>query len=94
MGFSLHNCYKCGCRILNKGDFNVKKGMFSKLIVTFVIIINILFTLGTLYIFLRTGSEPTALIGAWFTFTTVEVWQLAKIKRNKQNEQNEKIGEP
>lgn len=64
----------------------MKKGMFSKLIVTFVIIINILFTIGTLYIFLRTGNEPTTLIGAWFTFTTVEVWQLAKIKRNKQND--------
>ena len=64
----------------------MKKGMFSKLIVTFVIIINILFTIGTLYIFLRTGNEPTTLIGAWFAFTTVEVWQLAKIKRNKQND--------
>ena len=85
MRFSLHNCYKCGSRILNKGDFNVKKGMFSKLIVTFVIIINIVFTIGTLYIFLKTGNEPTTLIGAWFAFTTVEVWQLAKIKRDKQN---------
>jgi len=63
----------------------VKKGMFSKLIVTFVIIINIVFTIGTLYIFLKTGNEPTTLIGAWFAFTTVEVWQLAKIKRDKQN---------
>lgn len=62
----------------------MKKGMFSKLIVTFVIIINIVFTIGTLYIFLKTGNEPTTLIGAWFTFTTVEVWQLAKIKRNKE----------
>ena len=62
--------------------------MFSKLIVTFVIVINILFTIGTLYIFLKTGNEPTALIGAWFTFTTVEVWQLAKIKRNKQDKQD------
>lgn len=59
--------------------------MYSKIIVAFVIIINIFFTIGTLYIFLKTGSEPTALIGAWFTFTTVEVWQLAKIKQNKQN---------
>ena len=59
--------------------------MFSKLIVTFVIIINIVFTIGTLYIFLKTGNEPTTLIGAWFAFTTVEVWKLAKIKRDKQN---------
>lgn len=63
----------------------MKKGLFSKLIVSFVIIINIFFTIGTLYIFLKTGSEPVALIGAWFTFTTVEVWQLARIKQRKQS---------
>lgn len=67
----------------------MKKGMYSKIIVLFVITINIFFTIGTLYIFLKTGSEPTALIGAWFTFTTVEIWQLAKIKRNKQKETND-----
>ncbi len=77
---------KRSCRLSFKGADNVKKGRFSKLIVTFVIIINIFFTLGTMYIFLRTGNEPTALIGAWFTFTTVEVWQLAKIKQSKQKE--------
>lgn len=62
--------------------------MYSKIIVAFVIIINIFFTIGTLYIFFKTGSEPTALIGAWFTFTTVEVWQLAKIKRSKSKKEN------
>lgn len=62
----------------------MKKNRFSKLIVSFVIIINIFFTIGTLYIFLKTGSEPVALIGAWFTFTTVEIWQLAKIKQTKE----------
>lgn len=66
----------------------MKKGMYSKIIVAFVIIINIFFTIGTLYIFLKTGSEPTTLIGAWFTFTTVEVWQLAKIKRSKSKKEN------
>ncbi len=66
----------------------MKKGFFSKLIVSFVIIINIFFTIGTMYIFLRTGSEPAALIGAWFTFTTVEIWQLAKIKRKKEEKKD------
>ena len=66
----------------------MKKGLFSKLIVSFVIIINIFFTIGTMYIFLRTGSEPAALIGAWFTFTTVEIWQLAKIKRKKEEKKD------
>ena len=62
----------------------MNKGKFSKLIVSFVIIINILFTIGILYIFLKTASEPVTLIGAWFTFTTVEIWQLAKIKQTKE----------
>ena len=61
----------------------MKKGIFSKLIVTFVIIANALFTAGIMYIFLRTSCEPITLIGSWFTFTTVELWQLATIKKRK-----------
>lgn len=60
-----------------------RKSSFSKFIVGFVITANILFTCAVLWVFLRTSAEPTALIGAWFTFTTVEVWQLAKIKQKK-----------
>ena len=56
---------------------------FSKFIVSLVIVINILFTLAVLFIFYRTGSEPMALIGAWFTFTTVELWSLASIKKKE-----------
>lgn len=59
-----------------------KKG-FSKLIVSFIVILNALFTVAVLYTFFRVGHEPTALIGAWFGFTTVELWSLAKIKRDK-----------
>ena len=60
-----------------------KKKSFSKLIIGFVIAANILFTIAVLWIFLQTASEPATLIGAWFAFTTVEVWQLAKIKQKK-----------
>ena len=56
---------------------------FSKFIVSLVIVINILFTLAVLFIFYRTGSEPMALIGAWFAFTTVELWSLASIKKKE-----------
>lgn len=62
----------------------MKKGSFSKIVVAFVIIANVVFTSGVLYIFLRTSEEPTALIGSWFAFTTVELWQLAAIKRQKE----------
>jgi len=65
-----------------------KKGRFSKKIVIFIILINIIFTLAVMYLFLKTGSEPMALVGAWFAFTTVELWSLASIKKNKEDNDN------
>ena len=60
-----------------------KKNRFSKFIVILVVFLNILFTAAVLYIFMRTGSEPMTLIGAWFTFTTGELWMLSSIKKSK-----------
>lgn len=78
-----------------------KKNRFSKGIVTLVIILNILFTAAVLYVFLKTGNEPMTLIGAWFTFTTGELWMLSTIKKtkvkkegeNSENQLETKIGE-
>jgi hypothetical protein len=56
---------------------------FSKAIVVLVILLNIVFTGTVLFIFLRVGAEPTALISAWFAFTTVELWALAGIKKRE-----------
>jgi hypothetical protein len=56
---------------------------FSKKIVALVLILNIAFTIAILYLFYRIGSEPTSLIVAWFGFTTVELWSLSKITREK-----------
>lgn len=61
----------------------MNKNKFSKVLVAFIIIINILFTIACLYVFLKTGSEPVTLIGCWFAFTTGELWLMAKIKRDK-----------
>jgi hypothetical protein len=61
----------------------MKKNRFSKLIVTLIILLNTGFTISVLYAFLRVGSEPTALIAAWFAFTTGELWMLAGIKKSK-----------
>jgi hypothetical protein len=58
-------------------------GNFSKKIVTGIILLNVIFTLAVFYAFLRVGSEPTILIGAWFGFTTVELWSLSRIKREE-----------
>ena len=61
----------------------VKSIKFSKKIVVLVIVMNIIFTLKVFDVFQNTGSEPMTLVGAWFGFTTVELWSLSKIKRNE-----------
>lgn len=76
-------------------DEKKKKKKFSKRIVTFVIVANVLFVAAILYVFLRVGSEPAVLIGSWFAFTTVELWSLAGItKREKDIEMRERFTEP
>jgi hypothetical protein len=56
---------------------------YSKLIVALVILLNTGFAGAVLYAFLRVGSEPTALVAAWFAFTTGELWLLSGITREK-----------
>ena len=68
-------------KLINKAQ--KEKGSFSKKIVIMVILLNVIFTIAVLYIFFRTSSEPTVLVGAWFAFTTVELWSLASIKKKE-----------
>ena len=56
---------------------------FSKAIVALIVLLNTAFTVAVLFIFFRVGMEPTALIGCWFGFTTVELWALAGIKKRE-----------
>lgn len=62
-----------------------KKGSakYSKFIVMLVILLNTVFAFSTLYVFLQTANEPTALIAAWFAFTTGELWLLKDLKKTK-----------
>jgi len=60
-----------------------KKGTFSKLIVSSVVVLNVIFTSAVLYVFLKVGNEPVALIGAWFSFTTSELFITSAIKKKK-----------
>ena len=62
----------------------MKINKFYKAIVSLVILFNVIFTAAVLYIFFIRGSEPTALIAAWFSFTTVELWSLASIRKTKE----------
>ena len=61
-----------------------KKNRFGKLVVVGIITLNVVFTAAVLTIFLRTATEPSSLIVAWFSFTTVELWSLAGIKKAKE----------
>ena len=63
---------------------------FSKAVVSLVILLNVAFTVAVLYIFFRVGAEPTALIAAWFGFTTVELWALAGIKKKEIEKRNDR----
>ena len=56
---------------------------FSKVVVGLVIAANAIFAAVVLYVFLATGVEPVALIAAWFSFTTGELWLLSGIEKSK-----------
>lgn len=76
-------------KLIKKQKANKEKGRFSKFIVTLVILLNVVFTAAVLYIFLQVGSEPQVLIGAWFAFTTGELWMLSSIKKKEVKEEND-----
>lgn len=63
---------------------------YSKLIVALVIILNALFAAVALWVFSKVEKEPTALIAAWFGFTTGELWLLAGIKKHDQRDEQAK----
>lgn len=60
-----------------------RKGRFSKALVALIVGMNIAFTAAVLVVFWHTGTEPVALIGAWFAFTTGELWMVATIRKAK-----------
>ena len=61
----------------------VGRRRFSKVVVGLIIAANTVFTIAVLIIFVHVGSEPMAIIAAWFAFTTGELWFLAGIKKQK-----------
>lgn len=63
-----------------------RRNAFSKRIVMGVLILNVLFAVAVLVGFWHTGNEPSALVAAWFAFTTGELWTLGKIKREKKED--------
>ena len=66
-----------------------KKGLFSKIVVMGVIVLNVIFTIEIMALFHEKGTEPSSLIVAWFSFTTVELWSLAGIKKAKERKEHD-----
>lgn len=63
---------------------------FSKLIVITIIFMNVVFTGIILYMFWVKGMEPSVLVGAWYAFTTGELWALSNITKAKKGREGEK----
>ena len=68
---------------LQEGGRELKKGLFSKVLISLIIAANIAFVAVVLYIFCTTYAEPSTLIMAWFGFSTGELWALAFVKKSK-----------
>ena len=68
------------------------KGQYSKVLVAMIIAMNIAFTVAILVVYAQIGTEPAALIAAWFSFTTGELWLMASIKKSKVNKEERKDG--
>lgn len=68
-----------------------RKGAYSKFFVSLIIILNVLFTIGVLVVFYKTGNEPVVLIPSWFAFTGGELWMLTRIKIAKENNKQSKL---
>ena len=69
---------------LQSGQYHIKtKTRFSKVVVSFVIIATLIFTIICLALFYLKGDEPTALIAAFYSFMGAEVLGLATVTWSK-----------
>lgn len=62
----------------------MSKGFYSKLIVSGVILLNIVFTSAVIAVSFSGNVVPDSLIGGFFAWTTGELWLLASIKKTKE----------
>lgn len=62
---------------------DIKKGRFSKAIIISILLFLFVFVLAVLYLFMRTGNEPSTLISCVFAFCSIEGGALALIKTIK-----------
>lgn len=62
----------------------MSSGRYSKVIVSCIILLNVAFTAGVLYVSTTGNIVPDSLIGGFFAFTTGELWMIASIKKVKE----------
>lgn len=67
-------------RLKKANDKEIKSKQFNKKVVDLIIWMNIIFTAVIVFLFYKTGSEPSTLIEKWFKFTGTEMVALAGIK--------------
>ena len=70
----------------------VRKGIFSKVLIALIVAANLAFVAVVLMIFCSTYSEPSTLIMAWFGFSTGELWALAFVKKQKLKKEDKTLG--
>jgi len=63
---------------------NKKKDNFTKHLVVFIIFLNIVFAIAIMWLVFLTSYEPSALVVAFYSFTTVQLWNMAFIKKQKE----------
>lgn len=73
-----------------RAEKELRKGIFSKVLISLIVAANLVFTAAVLFIFCFTYSEPSTLVMAWFGFTTGELWALAFVKKQKLKKGEEK----
>lgn len=56
---------------------------YNKFIVALIILLNAGAFAALLWAFVKVGAEPVVLIGAWFAFTTGELFLVAGIKKKE-----------
>ena len=72
-------------KMINK--INKKKTSFNKKLIVFIILFVIAFATAVLYVFLQVGSEPVVLVTAVMSFATVQLWNMASIKKTEVKEE-------
>ena len=65
------------------------KTKFSKKIVTLCIMLVVIFTPLFIYAFIKVGSEPIAIVGAFYGFITAELFKLADLKKDENKKKKE-----